>query len=431
METAKKPSLELIKRKPDLPYKIIIPVEVEKKIRLLCTHISQVEWSGVLFYQVEGAFNDKDNPLTIKCVDIFQMDKGTGGYTEFNVSPDIVSYMIDHPELLSEDVFQGLIHSHNNMATFFSGTDTGTLSQEGEDMAHFVSLIVNNAGTYSAAVTRRYKAKQQVKEEFTYPTWKEGEVTGTDEFEAEEEYLEWFPIEIQKETVPVDEVEKEMLARMKEIDAEKAKKVYKSGATYGGYNGYGNNYGTTGYQSRYPGLQVGAATGKPAGGNYVPVGQYEQPKKEFEEHKSSFPAQGSSYPAPTQKDLPFEKPDDDYAIPYGTVRANAKVVDWLVRQIITGSIILPVESKVDINKWMNSMDKVYSDRFDSVKEFDVFASNFIDFLVNYTTDETLVDILDDTEMIAILAYEVRLVLEELPSNVWMESYIRCLDDYIL
>ena len=188
---------------------------------------------------------------------------------------------------------------------------------------------------------------------------------------------------------------------------------------------------SSGYQSRYPGLQVGAATGKPAGGNYVPVGQYGQPKKEFEEHKSSFPVQGSSYPTPTQKDLPFEKPDDDYAIPYGTVRANAKVVDWLVRQIITGSIILPVESKVDINKWMNSMDKVYSDRFDSVKEFEVFASNFIDFLVNYTTDDTLVDILDDTEMIAILAYEVRLALEELPSNVWMKSYISCLDDYIL
>ena len=86
---------------------------------------------------------------------------------------------------------------------------------------------------------------------------------------------------------------------------------------------------------------------------------------------------------------------------------------------------------MDINKWMNSMDKVYSDRFDSVKEFENFAVGFIDFLVNYTTDETLVDILDDTEMIAILAYEVRLALEELPSNVWMKSYISCLDDYIL
>lgn len=429
METAKKPSLELIKRKPDLPYKIIIPVEVEKKIRLLCTHISQVEWSGVLFYQVEGAFNDKDNPLTIKCVDIFQMDKGTGGYTEFNVSPDIVSYMIDHPELLSEDVFQGLIHSHNNMAAFFSGTDTGTLSQEGEDMAHFVSLIVNNAGTYSAAVTRRYKAKQQVKEEFTYPTWKEGEIKGTDEFEAEEEYLEWFPLEIQKETVPVDEVEKEMLARMKEIDAEKAKKVYTPSATYGGYN----SYGTSAYQSRYPGLQtVGAATGKPAtGGTYVPPSQFGQPKKEFEEHKSSYPFQGQAKEtaAPTQKELPFEA--SDYAIPYNVVRADAKVIDWLVKQIITGSIILPVDNKVDINKWAGSMDKFYSDRFDSVKEFEYWASNHVDFLVNYTTDETLVNVLDDTEMIAILAYEVRNALMELPTNVWLKSYIKLLDDYIL
>ena len=72
--------------------------------------------------------------------------------------------------------------------------------------------------------------------------------------------------------VHIDEVEKEMLARMKEIDAEKAKKVYKSGATYGGYNGYGNNYGTTGYQSRYPGLQVGAATGKGCSGTATGTG---------------------------------------------------------------------------------------------------------------------------------------------------------------
>lgn len=425
METAKKPTLELIKRKPDLPYKIVIPLEVEKKIRLLCTHISQVEWSGVLFYKVEGAFNDEEHPLTITCVDIFQMDKGSGTYTEFNMSPDVVNYMVDHVELLNEDVFQGLIHSHNHMATFFSGTDTGTLNQEGADMAHFVSLIVNNAGTYSAAVTRRYKAKQVIKEVFSYPTWKDEERVGTDEFEAEEEYLEWFPLEVEKQSLPVDDVEAELVARMKEIDAEKAKAttpIYNN-SSYGAKNYNGS------YQSRYPGIQVGAATGKPAG-SFVPVGQYGQPKKEFENHASygakDYSTQGK------QKEIPFELPvEEDYEIPYGKVRADAKVVDWIVRQIITGSIILPVGSKLDINKWMSSMDKAYSDRFDSVHEFETFASNFIDFLVNYTTDNTLVRVLDDTEMVAILAYEVRMALTELPSNVWMKKYISLLDDYIL
>lgn len=422
METAKKPTLELIRRKPDLPYKIVIPLEVEKKIRLLCTHISQVEWSGVLFYKVEGAFNDKDHPLTIICVDIFQMDKGSGTYTEFNMSPDVITYMVEHPELLNEDVFQGLIHSHNHMATFFSGTDTGTLSQEGADMAHFVSLIVNNAGTYSAAVTRRYKAKQVVREVFSYPTWKDEERVGTDEFEAEEEYIEWFPLEVEKQSLPVDDVEAELVARMKEIDAEKAKQVKTT------YNNASYGAGSS-YQSRYPGTQVGAATGK-TGGSFIPVGQYGQPKKEFEEHKSFFPAKTTTPFTQSQGELPFEKPDD-YAIPYSKVRASAKVVDWMVRQIITGSIILPAESKLDINKWMESMDKVYTDRFDYIPDFTAFASNFIDFLINYTTDDTLVKMLDGTEMAAILAYEVQMALSELPSNIWLKEYIGLLDDYIL
>jgi len=110
-----KPVLELVHRQDT--FKIVIPVEVEKKIRFLCKHIWDVEWSGILFYKVEGAFEDKS--LTIRCVDLFQMDIGTSAYTEFNVSPDMAAYMVDHPELLEEGVYQGLIHSHNNMAKQF------------------------------------------------------------------------------------------------------------------------------------------------------------------------------------------------------------------------------------------------------------------------------------------------------------------------
>ena len=56
-----KPVLELVHRQ-DI-FKIVIPAEVEKKIRFLCRNIWDVEWSGVLFYKVEGAFEDKS--LTI------------------------------------------------------------------------------------------------------------------------------------------------------------------------------------------------------------------------------------------------------------------------------------------------------------------------------------------------------------------------------
>lgn len=106
------PKLELLKS--SLSYNIHVPIEVENKIRVLCREIHNVEWSGILFYRINGSFEDGN--LRVECVDIFQMDEGSSGYTEFNMSADVMTYMIDHPELISEDVFQGLVHSHNNMA---------------------------------------------------------------------------------------------------------------------------------------------------------------------------------------------------------------------------------------------------------------------------------------------------------------------------
>jgi hypothetical protein len=44
---------------------------------------------------------------------------------------------------------------------FFSGTDTSTLQTEGDDTNCFVSLIVNTAGTYCAAVTRKVIQKKK------------------------------------------------------------------------------------------------------------------------------------------------------------------------------------------------------------------------------------------------------------------------------
>lgn len=41
--------------------------------------------------------------------------------------------------------------------TFFSGTDEHTLYDEGKDRVNFLSLIVNNAGTYSARITEKDK----------------------------------------------------------------------------------------------------------------------------------------------------------------------------------------------------------------------------------------------------------------------------------
>lgn len=113
------------------------------------------EWSGALFYKVEGNF---DTPVfKIICQDVLIMDIGQGAHTQFDTERLIADYMADKPELL--DCYNGLIHSHHMMGAFFSGEDTGTLHQEGINRNNFVSLVVDTRGTYVAAITRRVEAK--------------------------------------------------------------------------------------------------------------------------------------------------------------------------------------------------------------------------------------------------------------------------------
>lgn len=404
-----KPVLELVHRQ-DI-FKIIIPAEVEKKIRFLCKNIWDVEWSGVLFYKVEGAFEDKS--LTIRCVDLFQMDIGTSAYTEFNVSPDMATYMVDHPELLEEGIYQGLIHSHNNMATFFSGTDTATLSAEGNDMAHFVSLIVNNAGKYTAGVTRKYKCVQTVSEKYTYPTWN-GEVReGVETFDIEEEKLEWFNLDIVFENA-TDDFETEMMERIKEIKESKKKVVT---PVYKGYPQYGN-YG----KNIAPTKEVGST---------FPM---DKDKYYGEEGRGWYTAKEAKELPVKQGELPFDQPEEENLnIPYGVVTVDEDIVQSIVRQLVTSSIIISNESAVDVKKWTNSMESLYRRRFGTVKEFEYFASNYVDYLINYTYDaDVMISVNnDDTAMAALLAHDVREELEKLPKNPWLSVYIKLMDDYII
>lgn len=407
-----KPVLELVHRQ-DI-FKIVIPAEVEKKIRFLCKNIWDVEWSGVLFYKVEGAFEDKS--LTIRCVDLFQMDIGTSAYTEFNVSPDMATYMVDHPELLEEGIYQGLIHSHNNMATFFSGTDTATLSAEGNDMAHFVSLIVNNAGKYTAGVTRKYKCVQTVSEKCTYPTWN-GEVREEVEtFDIEEEKLEWFNLDIVFEDA-TDDFETEMMERLKEIKESKKKVVvpmYKGRNYYSQYDNYGKSIAPT--------KEVGST---------FPV---DKDKYYGEEGRGWYKAKEVKEIPAKQGELPFEQPgEENLDIPYSVVTVDKDIVQSIVRQLVTSSIIISNESAVDVKKWANSMESLYRRRFGSVKEFEYFASNYVDYLINYTYDEDVMAVInnDDSTMAALLAHDVREELEKLPKNPWLSVYIKLMDDYII
>lgn len=100
------------------------------------------------------------------------------------------------------------------MSTFFSGTDKYTLAKEGHIYNHFVSLIVNNNGDYTAAITRRLTTHTAidthvVKEVTTsYRTWddvllsSDPKQTLEDKHdEKEDTVIEWYNLNIHKEDV--------------------------------------------------------------------------------------------------------------------------------------------------------------------------------------------------------------------------------------
>lgn len=363
-------------------YKLVIPADVEKKIRHLCNRISQVEWSGTLFYTHSGSY--EEGTLEIRCVDIFPMDIGSQAYTEFDMSPDVIAYMTDHPELL--DCQMGLIHSHNNMATFFSGTDTGTLREEGNDRNHFVSLIVNNAGTYTAAITRRLTEKRVINTTFTYRTFDDVEKTGTRTVEVEEEVIAYNMLNIIKEgevTEPFLEIDE----RLEAIKKSKAKVV----ATKAPLS-------TTSYHGGLP---------------FTPP-TYQGDSKEV----SKVARQGSLFDEEFMESEPPRKVEQ-IADP-NELTIEASVVKSITLQLITGSIAIADASRIDPVKWAGQMTKLFDKRFgNDMSLFGLWAETMVEFVVtNFVPDEFAQF---EDEYISELCQAVYMTLDKLPMNKYIKS----------
>lgn len=186
-------------------YKLIVPENVEEKIRYLLRKFPSTEWSGVLFVTHQGSFENND--LVITCKDIYPMDLGNATFTEFTMNEDVAAYMSENIDLFDCDL--QLIHSHHQMSTQPSGTDLNTLKEEGNERNCFVSLIVNNAGKYYAAITRKIQTKSEVtvkKLGTSYEFFGDGskELEHKDETTTkviEKEIIEYFDLEVERHEV--------------------------------------------------------------------------------------------------------------------------------------------------------------------------------------------------------------------------------------
>lgn len=392
METEKnKVTMNLVKK--STTYKIIIPAKVERLIRFLCERVWDTEWSGVLFYNPTGAF--EDGSLEIHCVDILPMDIGTATYTEFDMSPDVISYMAQNPELL--DCKMGLIHSHNNMSTFFSGTDTATLREEGADRNHFVSLIVNNAGNYTAAITRKVKYKSV--REVSYESFDEV-VTAPEKETIEGEEIEYFDLAIQFE----EETDNQFLRvaeRLKEIKSNKAKA-----------KSYTNDAST-----------IDSSKVKDSYDRYT-YGGY------------SWKVNDDKIITPTKEPTLFDDIEWDNKPILTTTNGYSRIsklsdstfvtdtlIEGIINQLISGSVtITKLEGDVK-KKLIDNMSARFSKRFgkgdNGKKLFDYWASDFVEFLLWYSVTEDV----DECEVATEIANKTIRELKKLPNNDYINSYI--------
>jgi hypothetical protein len=142
---------------------LVLSVGLQRQIEWLHKMVGAKEWCGVLFYKrLEG---DIDNPKDLKLYasEIYLMDIGRETYTEADFDGNAAVEMWD---MVNDDYTfkRGLIHTHHNMTTFFSGTDMSELHDNVGTHNYYLSLIVNFSGVYTAKVA--FTAKRRIQMEY-------------------------------------------------------------------------------------------------------------------------------------------------------------------------------------------------------------------------------------------------------------------------
>ena len=120
--------------------KVNITENFLNKVKFYCKKINEVEWSGMVFYNIEGSIR-KAESVIITPVDIMLKDIGKHSTTGYEYDEDCIAFVEDNNLL---DAKHGMIHSHHSMKVFFSNTDDDELHDNVANHNLYFSLIVNN-----------------------------------------------------------------------------------------------------------------------------------------------------------------------------------------------------------------------------------------------------------------------------------------------
>lgn len=387
----KKPFL----RRMEKSFKLIVTAPLEAKIRYLCSMFPNKEYSGTLFYTYKGSLKKGD--IVIYAKDFYLQDIGNATYTEFKNDATLVTYMIDNDLL---DCCTGIMHSHNTMSTFFSGTDIGTLESEGADNNHFVSLIVNNKGEYNAMMTAKTTEKIAGKMLSKHHTFNGTNFKTSRNYESSYTVIEAYKLDITVEGRPFTE---SLNSRIKAINDSKVANVAKMANAY--------------VDNKYAPLGVSLHDD-----SYYPVISYpkkvEKPEKPEKLEKKE----------PVQLQL-FEDDADDFS----NVHCDKKVIEETIVQIITGDVFSP-HKKIDLDIWKKNMEKIYEKRFGNrmlgnFPVWELWVEYMFEFLEGAFDDPTLN--MDEGTAKLIWANDVINELVQIPKNKYIDKYIELFSELLV
>lgn len=140
-------------REIQLKEKATLVISQELAAQIMYNHLSNpnVEWSGFLFYDVEEGSLENIKELKLRAQRLYLQDVGSAGYTSFEMTGEkIVDMATTVPDYETSKI--GIIHTHHNMACFFSGTDKDELQENASAHIYYLSLIVNHKGPWCAKI---------------------------------------------------------------------------------------------------------------------------------------------------------------------------------------------------------------------------------------------------------------------------------------
>jgi len=136
--------------------KLIIPKKIHNKYTYLLNRFKDLEWSGPAWYKVKT--DDDGFPKEWRIIHFHPLDLGSHAATEWEAK-DLAAILKETyasmPSL--RKAYMGLIHSHNTMGAFLSGTDTSTIQDMAPDEGFYGSLVVASSGKALHAFGFGYK----------------------------------------------------------------------------------------------------------------------------------------------------------------------------------------------------------------------------------------------------------------------------------